>query len=42
MTIWIWVVVKIVALLGTLNNRCRTILGTQQGIIILKTTHMYT
>ena len=26
--------------LGTLNNRCRTILGTQKGTIILTTTHM--
>ena len=34
---YIWVVVKImVPLLGTLNNRCRIILGT----IILTTTHM--
>ena len=24
----------------TLNNRCRTILGTQKGTIILTTTHM--
>ena len=27
--------------LGTLNNRCRIILGTQKGTIILTTTHMY-
>ena len=27
-------------LLGTLNNRCRTILGTQKGTMILTTTHM--
>ena len=26
-------------LLGTLNNRCRSILGTQKGTIILTTTH---
>ena len=26
--------------LGTLNIRCRTILGIQKGIIILTTTHM--
>ena len=26
--------------LGTLNSRCRIILGTQKGTIILKTTHM--
>ena len=26
---------------GTLNNRCRTILGTQKGTIILTTTHTY-
>ena len=25
---------------GTLNNRCRIILGTQKGTIILRTTHM--
>ena len=25
---------------GTLNNRCRTILGTQKGTIILTTTHV--
>ena len=25
--------------LGTLNNRCRIILGTQKGTIILTTTH---
>ena len=27
--------------LGTLNIRCRTILGTQQGTIILTTTHIF-
>ena len=26
--------------LGTLNNRCRTIIGTQQGTIILTTTQI--
>ena len=26
--------------LGTLNNRCRIIIGTQKGAIILTTTHM--
>ena len=26
---------------GTLNNRCRIIIGTQKGTIILTTTHMY-
>ena len=26
--------------LGTLNIRCRTIIGTQKGKIILTTTHM--
>ena len=26
--------------LGTLNNRCRTIIGTQKGTLILTTTHM--
>ena len=26
---------------GTLNNRCRSIIGTQKGTIILTTTHMY-
>ena len=25
--------------LGTLNNRCRIIIGTQKGTIILTTTH---
>ena len=35
----IWVVVKImVTLLGPLNNRCRTIIGT----LILTTTHLNT
>ena len=28
--------------LGTLNIRCRTILGTQKGTIILTTTHLGT
>ena len=27
--------------LGTLNNRCRTIIGTQKGAIILTTTHIF-
>ena len=27
-------------LLGTLNTRCRTIIGTQKGTLILTTTHM--
>ena len=27
--------------LGTLNIRCRTIMGTQKGTIILTTTHIY-
>ena len=27
--------------LGTLNNRCRIIVGTQKGTIILTTTQMY-
>ena len=37
----IWVVVKIrVPFWGTLNNRCRIILGTQQGTLILTTTHI--
>ena len=36
-----WVVVKIrVPFLGTLNNRCRIIVGTQKGTIILTTTHV--
>ena len=26
--------------LGTLNNRCRIIIGTQKGTIILTTTHI--
>ena len=34
-------VVKImVPFLGTLNIRCRTIIGIQKGTIILTTTHM--
>ena len=37
----IWVVVKIkVPFWGTLSNRCRIIIGTQKGTIILTTTHM--
>ena len=28
--------------LGTLNNRCRIIIGTQKGTIILTTTHIAT
>ena len=28
-----------VPFLGTLNNRCRIIIGTQKGTIILTTTH---
>ena len=28
--------------LGTLNNRCRTIIGTQKGTIILTTAHLGT
>ena len=28
-------------LLGPLNTRCRVILGTQNGTMILTTTHMY-
>ena len=36
-----WVVVKIrVPFLCTLNNRCRTILRTQKGTIILTTTQI--
>ena len=27
--------------LGTLNSRCRTIIGTQKGTIILTTTHIH-
>ena len=27
--------------LGTLNNRCRIIIGTQKGTLILTTTHMF-
>ena len=27
--------------LGTLNNRCRILIGTQKGNVILTTTHMY-
>ena len=37
-----WVVVKIMAqFLGTLDIRCRTIIGIQKGTIILTTTHLY-
>ena len=37
----VWVVVKKkVPLLGTLNNRCRIILRTPKGTIVLTTTHM--
>ena len=32
---------KLWSLLGTLNNGCRAILGTQKGTIILTTTHMH-
>ena len=36
-----WVVVKImVPFLGTANNRCRTIVGTPKGTLILTTTHI--
>ena len=36
-----WVVVKImVPFLGTLNIRCRIIIGTQKGTIILTTTQI--
>ena len=39
----IWVVVKImVPFGGTLNIRCRIIIGTQNGTIILTTTHLCT
>ena len=34
-----WVVVKIMVPFGTLNIRCRIIIGTQKGTIILTTTH---
>ena len=38
-----WVVVKIMApFLGTLNIRCRILIRTQQGTLILTTTHMHT
>ena len=37
-----WVAVKInVPFWGTLNNRCRIIIGTQKGTIILTTTHVH-
>ena len=40
--IYIWVVVKIMApFLGALNNRCRIIIGTEKGTLILTTTHIY-
>ena len=40
-TYTIWVVVKImIPFLGTLNIRCRIIIGIQKGTIILTTTHM--
>ena len=36
-----WVVVEImVPFLGALNNRCRVIIGTQKGTMILTTTRM--
>ena len=36
-----WVVVKIrVPFWGTLNSRCRIMLGTPKGTIILTTTHV--
>ena len=36
-----WVVVKVkVPFLGTLNNKCRAIFGTQKRTIILTTTHV--
>ena len=36
-----WVVVKImVPFLDTLNNRCRIILRTQKGTLILRATHV--
>ena len=31
---------KLGSLLGTLNNRCRIIIGTPKGTIILTTTHI--
>ena len=41
--IGIWVVVKImVPFWGTLNVRCRIILGIRKGTIILTTTHIGT
>ena len=33
---------KLGSLLGTLNNRCRIIIATQQGTLILTTTHIIT
>ena len=32
---------KLWSLLGTLNIRCRIIIGIQKGTIILTTTHMW-
>ena len=37
---YIWVVVKIMVLFGTLNIRCRIILRTPRGTMILTTIHM--
>ena len=37
---YIWVVVKIMVPLGPLNTRCRIILRTRKGTLILTTTHM--
>ena len=40
-----WVVVKIMVMVpfwGTLNYRCRTIIGTQKGTIVLTATHVLT
>ena len=38
-----WVAVKVmVSLLGPLNTRCPIVLRTQEGIIILRTTHLRT
>ena len=31
---------KLRSLLGTLNNRCRIIIGTQKGTMVLTTTHV--
>ena len=35
----IWVVVIRIPFMGTVNNRCRIIIGTPKGTIILTTTH---